>query len=69
MDPQLNSKKLMENFSKVTLDGDLLPQEHPNNQNSEMVYEEFQEVLMRCARQKVMPQITTIMVVMTTIMS
>lgn len=52
-DPVLNTKKAVELFCKVTLDSDLLPQEHPNNQNSEMVYDEFCEFVMRCAKVKV----------------
>ncbi len=52
-DPQFNIKKALETYCKVTLDSDLLPQEHPNNQNSEMVFYEFTDFLMRCARAKV----------------
>lgn len=51
-DPQLTPKKLCEVFCKVTLDSDLLSQEHPNNQNSEMVFHEFLELIMRIARIK-----------------
>lgn len=54
-DPQFNPKKLCELFCKVTMDSDLLAQEHPNNQNSEMVYEEMIDLIMRCARIKVTP--------------
>ena len=52
-DPAFTIKKTMESYCKVTLDSDLLPQEHPNNQNSEMVLYEFMEFLLRCARAKV----------------
>ena len=54
-DPQFGVKKLMEIFCKTTCDSDLLPQEHPNNQNSEMVYDEFLQLLLRCARAKKWP--------------
>jgi hypothetical protein len=49
-DPNFGVKKLMESYCKITCDSDLLPQEHPNNQNSEMVYDEFLDLLLRCCR-------------------
>jgi hypothetical protein len=57
-DPNFGVKKLMEAFCKITCDSDLLPQEHPNNQNSEMVFEEFLDLLLRCARAKKWPGAT-----------
>ena len=35
---------------RVTCDSDLLPQEHPNNQNSEMIFAEFLDFLVRTVR-------------------
>ena len=49
-DPNFGVKKLMESYCKIACDSDLLPQEHPNNQNSEMVYDEFLDLLLRCCR-------------------
>ena len=51
-DPSYNVKRCWETFQAVTCDSGLLPQEHPNNQNSEMVFEEFCEFLSRSARIK-----------------
>jgi len=51
-DPNFSVKKLMEAYCKITCDSDLLPQEHPNNQNSEMVFYEFVEILVRLAPTK-----------------
>ena len=49
-DPNFGVKKLMESYCKIACDSDLLPQEHPNNQNSEMVFDEFLDLLLRCCR-------------------
>ena len=57
-DPNFGEKKLMECFCKITCDSDLLPQEHPNNQNSEMVYDEFLDIILRVARAKKYPGAT-----------
>jgi len=51
-DPNYNLKKCVDLYCKVTCDSDLLPQEHPNNQNSEMIFNEFLDFLVRTARVK-----------------
>ena len=51
-DPSYNTRRCWETYQLVTGDSGLLPQEHPNNQNSEMVLEEFCELLVRTARLK-----------------
>lgn len=51
-DPSFNVKKCVECFCKITCDNDLLPQEHANNNASEMVLHEFCQLLMRTARIK-----------------
>jgi hypothetical protein len=51
-DPAHTPRRCWEAYQAVTCDGGLLPQEHPNNQASEMVFEEFCELLARTARLK-----------------
>ena len=51
-DPTYNTRRCWEVYQAVTGDGGLLPQEHPNNQNSEMIFDEFGELLVRTARLK-----------------
>jgi hypothetical protein len=51
-DPSFNVKKCLECFCKITGDAELLPQEHANNNASEMVFHEFVQLLMRTARIK-----------------
>ncbi|EKX31534.1 hypothetical protein GUITHDRAFT_149231 [Guillardia theta CCMP2712] len=51
-DPRYTIKKLVELFSLVTLDVDALPQEHPNNQTTEMIFFEFLEFLFRISKLK-----------------
>eukprot|EP00290_Baffinella_frigidus_P051542 CAMPEP_0180388142 /NCGR_PEP_ID=MMETSP0989-20121125/30653_1 /TAXON_ID=697907 /ORGANISM="non described non described, Strain CCMP2293" /LENGTH=398 /DNA_ID=CAMNT_0022389129 /DNA_START=36 /DNA_END=1232 /DNA_ORIENTATION=+ len=58
-DPTFNVKKCVETFSKLTCDSDLLPQEHPNNANSEMIYDEFCDLVTRMARLKAVAKTST----------
>ena len=51
-DPSYNIKKCAEMFARITCDSDLLPQEHANNSNSEMVFTEFCDFLLRTAKTK-----------------
>jgi len=51
-DPSFNVKRCAEMFAKIVVDSDLLPQEHPNNANSEMIFNEYLDFLMRTARAK-----------------
>lgn len=51
-DPSYNVKKCAETFAKITCDSDLLPQEHATNSNSEMIFSEFCDFLLRAAKFK-----------------
>jgi len=44
-DSLFSYKKCVATYCQVTCDSDLLPQEHPNNQNSEMTFDEFLEMV------------------------
>lgn len=51
-DPDYNVKKCAETYGSIICDTDLLPQEHPNNQNSEMTFWEFLEFAVRISKLK-----------------